>query len=599
MRRIAFFIMICSVPLVPAQADEETFVDDESALVVRMPAGWSQDHNREHGRVRFAGILELVPTQYALFTVETGPADGFSGPAWLVAEEAYARTALTRVATPFETESAFKLAGKTAPFYTVAGEGPDYDVRIRASALVHEGRLYRVSEHSYNGAHKDAGEALDRIWQGISFREGEADAFQDEDEGFDDSDEEDADTEDDEPTELDLSPEADVPGETVEDKVGNFQLTLPAGWKVSHEPQSEPDVTLRLIAIRGTENVGDIAQIEVWRFTSTRAETFTIDTPEDFLKTLYVENKWMERYYGAGSANSIRPEVDDSVQLGECEKSSTFVFSGITMQEEERIAKAQKLRNRGDKTVEVPEYKPIIVRGRLALLSPNIYFVVGTFRRNLAHREDLVAEYNKVLDTFKFYQSEAKPPPLQIAGEVVKDTTAAPENAKARKGSLVHVAKGRKIYKLKVDFQVPPKFERVEKGLGETTSLLVFAQDSGNNWVRIMVNHLNANALGEQRKQYRSKKENYAEWKSNWESKARGVKMKDKPGKVVLGKVRGDGYAFVEGTVEKFRGTFTGLLFDKSGWRTYVEMETRGFGDKVFEKEIKSFFKKLKFKKIK
>ena len=135
--------------------------------------------------------------------------------------------------------------------------------------------------------------------------------------------------------------------------------------------------------------------------------------------------------------------------------------------------------------------------------------------------------------------------------------------------------------------------------VGATTSLLVFAQDKGNNWVRIMVNHLNANALGEQRKQYRTKQENFAEWKSNWESKARGAKMKEKGGKVVLGKVRGDGYAFVEGTVEKFRGTFTGLLFDKSGWRTYIEMETRGRGDEAFKDEIKEFFKRLKFKKIK
>jgi hypothetical protein len=599
MRRVAFFLMICSLFLVPAQAEEETFVDDESALVVRMPAGWSQDHNREHGRIRFAGIYELVPTQYALFTVETGPADGFSGPAWLVAEEAYTRAKLARVATPFKTESGFELGGKTAPFYTVAGEGEGYKVRIRASALVHEGRLYRVSEHSYNGAHTDAGAALDRIWQGISFQEGGADSFQDEDEGFDDSDEEDADTEGDEVSERDLSPDEGATEETVEDKVGNFQLKLPAGWSVSHEPQDQADVTLRLMAVRNTANSGDVAQIEIWRFTSTRAETFTIDTPEDFLKTLYVENKWFEKYYGAGSANSVRPDVDDSVLLGECEKSSSFVFSGITMQEEEKITKAQKLRNRGDKTVEVPEYKPIVVRGRLALLSPNIYFAVGAFRRDVAHREELVAEFNKALDSFKFYTAEEKPPPLQIMGEVAEDTTAAPENAKARKGSLVHIAKGRKIYKLKIDFVIPPGFQRVEKNVGATTSLLVFAQDKGNNWVRIMVNHLNANALGEQRKQYRTKQENFAEWKSNWESKARGAKMKEKGGKVVLGKVRGDGYAFVEGTVEKFRGTFTGVLFDKSGWRTYIEMETRGQGDKVFEKEIKTFFKKLKFKKIK
>ncbi|MHC4163074.1 MAG: hypothetical protein ACYSUM_13170 [Planctomycetota bacterium] len=600
MRKMASFLMICSVFLVPAQADEETFVDDESALVVRKPAGWSRDHNRENGSIRFAGIYKPAPRhrQYALFTVETGLADGFADYAWLDAEEAHVRATLKRVATPFETEYAFELGGKPAPFYTVAGEGPGYDVRIRASALVHEGRLYRVCEHSYNGAHTAAGRDLDRIWQGVSFQEGGADAFQDgEDQGWKDEDEDSGEGE--EEGSLDLAPDEDAKAETVEDKVGNFKLVLPAGWNVAHEPQDQPDVTLRLMAIRGTANSGDVMRIEVWRYTSTRPETFTVDTPADFLQTLYDDNKWFEKFFGPGSAKSIRPDVDDSAELGGCEKSAGYVFSGITMQEEERITKAQKLRNRGDKTVEVPVYKPIVVRGRLALLSPNIYLVVGSFRRDIGDSDELVAEFNKILDSFKFYEEGEKPPPLRIGPDVIEDTTAAPENAKARKGSLVHIAKGQKIYRLKIDFVVPPGFQRMEKTLGPDASLMIVAQDKGNNWVKIFFAHQNANALGERQKKYPPKKQQYTEWKSNWESKARGVKMKAKPSKVSLGKVRGDGYAFVEGSVEKFRGTFTALLFDKSGWRTFIEMETRGQGDKVFEKSIKQFFKSLKFKRIK
>ena len=601
MRRIALILMTCPVFLVPAQADEETFVDDESALVVRMPAGWSRDHNREHGRIRFAGSFELAPTQYALFAIETGPAAGFSDPTWLTAEEAHVRATLERVATPFETDSAFKLGGKPAPFYTVAGKGPGHDVRIRASALVHEGRLYRVCEHSFNGAHTAAGADLDRIWQGISFREGGADAFQDEEEqGYDDSDEEsDDDSESEEAGPLDLSPGEGAEGEVVEDKVGNFQLTLPAGWDVTHEPQDQPDVSQRLFAVRTTESAGEVMTLLVIRWITLRPETFTVDTPSDVLQGLIENDKFFERFYGQGSAGSVRPEVDDSAELGGAEKSAGFEFRSITLQEEEKIAKAQKMRNRGDKSVTVPEYKPIVIRGRLALLSPHIYFVIGIPRRDVADHEALTAELTKILESWKFYEVAEKPPPLSVGPDVIPDTTAVPENAKPRKMTHIHTTRGRKIYKLELKFVVPPGFQRMEKGLGSDASLMLVAQDGKNNWVRILVAHLNANALGEQRKQYRSKKENYAEWKSNWESKARGTKMKAKPGKVTLGKVRGDGYAFVEGTVEKFRGTFTGVLFDKSGWRTYITMETRGYGDKVFEKSIKGFFKSLKFKKLK
>lgn len=596
MRRVALFLVISSVCAVPAQAEEEIFVDDESALVVRIPERWSQDHNREHGRIRFAGTHEPTGAQYTLFTVETGPAAGFAAQAWLDAEEAYTRANLT-VRTPFRTEAQFELGGKRGPQYTVAAEGPGFNVRIRAAAVVHKGRLYRVAEHSYNGAHKTAGEDLDRMWQGVSFREDGADAFQDE--GYDDSDEEDADDSGDEPGESDLAPDEGATAETVEDKVGNFKLVLPAGWNVTHEPQDQPDVSRRLVAVRTTANSGEVMTMVVFRWAVTRAETFTIDTPSDVLQSIAENEKFFEQFYGAGSAKVIRPEVDGSVQLGECEKSSAFVFRGITMQEEEKIAKAQKLRNRGDKTVKVPEFKPIVVRGRLALLSPHVYFVVGIPARRLADHDALTAEFGKVLDSWKFLETEEKPPPLRVGPDVIEDTTAAPENAKARQGTHVHMAKGTKVYKLKIDFVLPPGFQRIEKTLGTDASLMVVAQDKNNNWVQIIIYHGNANALGERQKKFRPKKAKYAEWKSNWESKARGVKMKDKPRKVSLGKVRGDGYELVEGTVEKFRGTFTGLLFDKSGWRTFVEMETRGQGDRVFEKEIKEFFKRLKFKKIK
>ncbi|MHC4547679.1 MAG: hypothetical protein ACYTEZ_02795 [Planctomycetota bacterium] len=397
----------------------------------------------------------------------------------------------------------------------------------------------------------------------------------------------------------DVSAPEGIEPQKVQDKSGNYELTLAAGWEITREPQEVTQMADRLWATRRAGDGSDLMEIRVLRITSSRGETFTIDTPGDVLKWFTEQRRYFEQFFGEGSAKIIRPHVDESILLGDAEKSGQFEFRGIRVQEQIRIDKAMKMRNRGDKTVEVPVFKPVVVRGRIALLSPHIYIVVFHFRRDVADHPEVVAEYGKILDSWKFLVSEEIPPPLQFGPEHIKDTTADPANAKARKMSHLHIAKGIKVYKLSLNFVVPAGFRRIEKGLGADASLVLVAQDKRNNWVQILMAHQNANALGERNYKFAPKKQKYMEWKSNWESKARGVKMRDKPKKFSLGKVRGEGYSFVEGTVEKFRGTFTGLLFDKSGWRTFIEMETRGEGEKVFEAEIKEFFKRLKIKKTK
>ena len=86
-------------------------------------------------------------------------------------------------------------------------------------------------------------------------------------------------------------------------------------------------------------------------------------------------------------------------------------------------------------------------------------------------------------------------------------------------------------------------------------------------------------------------------WASNWESKARGAKIPRKPQSVRLG-ISGKGYKLLEGTVAGHPGSFSGCLADKSGWRTIIEVETRGDANEVFKDQLKTFFRKLRFKKL-
>jgi len=610
MLKYAFLLTTVLVLAPMARSGEpERFTDPETGLTIRVPEGWGRDAGREHGSVRFAGIYDLAPTKYVLFTVETGPARGFEPEAWLQVERAGAEKWLARVDEPFEADPGATVAGGQATSYVIGGqaktEGEPYDLHIRCSGMVRKGRFVRICEVSYNKAHIATGKPLDRMWEGVSFQEdpglqiGDGEEPQegcgeDESEGCGEDEKPAEEAKPEEPQGIDLTPPPGMKPETVEDKIGNFKLTLPAGWMVDIVPQEDPEIVQRLNAVRNTASAGDVMRIEVFRFTSTRSETFTIDTPGDLLKVLTEEHKFFEPYFGEGSATVVRPRVDASVNLGGLAKSSAFEFRSITMQEQAKINEAQKLRARGDKTAVVPEYKPMVVRGRIALLSPHIYVARVSFRRDAADDPGVIAECKQLLDSWEFLSSSRKPPPLQFGGEVIGDTKADPALAKERDAEHVHETKGTKTYRLKMKFKVPPGFQLIEKGLGADASIALVAQDENNNWVEIQFFHLNANAAGEEHKQLVSKKQVAEGWKSNWESKARGVKMPVKPRSVKLGPIRGDGYDSVEGTVADFRGTFTAVLMDSKGWRTQVEMETRGDGDKVFEDGIKDFFKSLK-----
>ncbi|MHC4341614.1 MAG: hypothetical protein ACYSX0_15565, partial [Planctomycetota bacterium] len=115
-------------------------------------------------------------------------------------------------------------------------------------------------------------------------------------------------------------------------------------------------------------------------------------------------------------------------------------------------------------------------------------------------------------------------------------------------------------------------------------------QDELNNSVVIHMFGLSSRAG-----KLRDKKEDFETWKSNWESKARRTKVPRKTKKFNLGGLRGEGYRELEGVVDDFPASFTGLLQEKKGWRTIVTVETRGDGHVVFEDALKKLFKSMKF----
>jgi len=193
------------------------------------------------------------------------------------------------------------------------------------------------------------------------------------------------------------------------------------------------------------------------------------------------------------------------------------------------------------------------------------------------------------------------PPAFSLGPIRPGDTTGNPEFDKARKQTILHTEMGRKAYKLELNMTIPAGFRRLTKKEygpifkdAAKISCILVAQDDKHNWAKIIIVHSSAKALGDQKKVFGDKKETFATWKSNWESKARGKKVPVKAKKVTWGKAKGKGYKLLRGEVSNWPGTFTGIIVEKSGWRTIIEVETRGQNADRFLKDIEAFFKKLK-----
>ena len=341
-----------------------------------------------------------------------------------------------------------------------------------------------------------------------------------------------------------------------------------------------------------------VLRVTFWRIQE-NAAVFADDAPGDIVDRAIKNWRIFEGYYGPNSHNLLAgsAQVDDSISMGGADKCASYQVSSRTMQEISKTREAQKLKARGDKTVEVPKFKPTVIRGRLAMISPYIYFVVGHFRPDASENEALKKEFNAVLDSVEFLSASAKPPALTMNGQQIGNTLTDPANAKARKMVTPFSMTGRKTYKIELKYVVPVGWAVMEKKFGGNNSIAIYAQNANNGWAKILILHASHKAAGDKNKVLPDKEVQYATWKSNWESKARGSKVPRKPGAVKLGRLSGKGFKKLKGEVNGWPSTFDALQFDKSGWRTFVELETLGDiedlkpGLKAFLKSIKINFK--------
>jgi hypothetical protein len=348
-----------------------------------------------------------------------------------------------------------------------------------------------------------------------------------------------------------------------------------------------------------------MAGMAIFRIRWDDSMVFTNDEPGDFLiKKLGENSKFFEPFYEPDSAKVLRPEIDARTRLGGADKSCGYEIRALLLSEEAKIEEAKKLIARGDTSVTVPEFLPLVVRGRLAMISPYIYVTRTWFARSLSDNEQLLAEYNQILDSWEFASTEGKPPPLQVGGKALGNTLADAANKEERKKSKVHEFKrGAKVEaQLKIDYVLPPGFQEADGVQDEAAGgafgggdvpLQVVAQDGNNGWVWFRVVAIHQKSLPP-KTVFEDKQKTFETWISNFESLARGTKrLPKKPEKVTVGNLDGHGCE-MSGKINDFTATELNMVTMEGGWRIRFEMRTRGRGAATFADGIKTFLKKFK-----
>lgn len=601
MRRLPLMLVTLALVAPVRAEDGEVIRDKRSGLVVKMPEQWSREKAREKGSIRFSAIYDLNSTKYVLFAVETGPSTGFTEQSWLDGEKAAAMKYLKSVDVAWSTEPV-TVGGVRATRYSIGGKAngeKDYDLRLRGCGFVHNDVFFRIQEISYNKCHDEAAAPLKAIWESVSFEEADPFASDEEEEGCGEEEEEPG---------TDSGAGNTPQGEPtlIEDKAGNFKITALPGWEIDRAPSEDENAEVRIVLKRVRDNGDILLAMEIFRLRWDDSEVFTTEEPGDFLiKKLGEQVKFFEPYYGENSAKLLRPEIDVRTQLGKADKSCAYEIRNLTMDEEKKIAEAQALINRGDMSVKLPEFDKLVTRGRIAMISPYIYVTRSVwFARSFADNEQILAEFNQILDSWEFESTEGRPPPLLTKDGPLGDTTADPKNKTERKETIYHdFKKGAKVEeRLKVDLVLPPGFQLAEAvqdeaagGMfgGEDVVLQVVAQNDNNGWVWIRMVAINRKSLGPNTK-FEEKQTTFETWISNFSSLARNTgKLPKKPEKISVGNLRGDGCE-LEGKINNFRASELNMVTIEGGWWIRFEMKTRGGGRVDFADEIKTFLKKLK-----
>jgi len=552
-------------------------VDDSSGTKISHSDEWRREASIEQGARRISLARPVEDGKFMRLTVEVGSADGFDADEWLAGEKMSWEKALSEP-TEIKVDKAKTIAGLSSTGFSTSGNIKEASVRLRCYIVQRDAKVIVFREFSFNGAHEKIGdEEIEKLWDGISFQEAVTEVG-----GGGD--------------------EAAKPTEIV-DQPGNMKYTMPGTWQLVQPAPAEAKGVIRGVFHREDENRDRVMEIAIFRYEEGNAEIFK-KAPVEVIEMI-IKRQVFSPYYGDGSDATITRNlrIDEGKQLGGADVTAGFIVSSRTMKQMEAVRKAEEDKRKGIKGVEIPEFKPTVVRGRVALLSPHIYLVYAQFRADVADNPQLIKEYETFVDSLTLIAAKPKPPQLVVGagGKPIRigNTMEDPALAEERKDEVNHSERGRKLYEVEYSFKLPPGFQRVEGSTEGNRAFLIVAQDGENRWFTLTINAVSKRATGDKKGGNValdwSFDKDLDSWKSNWESKARGSKVK-KEKNVRIGNIKGKGWEGLEGEIDGWPATFTCCVGDEEGWRNLIEVETRGGFAKKYGKDIKKLLKSIRIR---
>ncbi|MEE8105501.1 MAG: hypothetical protein V3T86_08220 [Planctomycetota bacterium] len=569
-----------AVVLLPALAFGDAFERKAAGLNVEAPDGWSRDTTVDGSTVIYAADAEIADGKTFRLTIEVESAIEFDPEKWAEEQQKLVEEELTTILTKFTLvrTRTFKGDGDEevgSHGYEISGvDEDDVQIRHRVAAVINGGNVFIVHEIAKGDAEGANGELADKMMEGIRFPSPV-------------------------PPKLDLSLPEDAEPTPVEDKDGNLKVTLPPGWAIPNDVNPVEGAPTRFTAIRTNSSGNDVAVVTFYRFTGFNASIFAEEGPTQFLTDR--TKPLMENFFG--HTNELDFDSDESELLPGIEKASRWTVTSRKKEEWEAIRRIQEHANKGVK-LSIPDPPMYTLYGRVGMLSPNVYMII---LREVANRqssdESLLAEFRTMNESFELISGTAKLPPLRVGNMTFANTKDDPANAKDRKGKhLVEVfSKTRRDKEpsavIELRYIIPAGFIRVSELENGALKLFLVAQDQDNNNVviRFIASHRTELPA---RTKFQDVKNLYQQWSSKWESQARGSgRIKPKPDKITLGRIGSAKGMRYTGIIDGFSASRRNFVTDKKGWRIELEITSRGDGIKAFEAPIKTFVKKIGFRK--
>ena len=278
-----------ALTLLSTLAFGEAFERKDLGVKVEIPEGWSRDHSTDGTSTVFSADADVAEGKSYRVTIEVQSVMEFDPEKWIEEQMKTVKEDLSTILNDFKLVRTRTFKGDGGEVgshgYEISGMNDDEEqIRHRVAAVINGENVLIVHEIAKGDAEGAKPELGDKMMAGIQFPKP---VF----------------------PPLDLSlPEGAKP-ELIEDKAGNFKVTLPPGWEAPNGVSEVEGAAIRFTAIRKNSEGREVAVVSFFRFANFPARIFAEEGPTQFMNDR--TKPIMEDFFG--HTNDLYFDSDESI----------------------------------------------------------------------------------------------------------------------------------------------------------------------------------------------------------------------------------------------------------------------------------------------